>query len=145
MFQWILKRIKKNNKGFTLVELVVVIAILGILAGIAVPRLGASRKRAAITAHNANVRTLISAANMYIADNDVPSDNNVVWTGEEGEGKDETWKGYLQDWPEVPKGLEDNDGTAITGPYQVTIYTNGDITVEPVTIPTSDNSEQDPS
>ena len=38
------KKIKKNNKGFTLVELVVVIAILGILAAIAVPRFTGSRK-----------------------------------------------------------------------------------------------------
>ena len=100
MFQWILKRIKKNNKGFTLVELVVVIAILGILVGIAAPRLGASRKRAAITAHNANVRTLMSAATMYIADD---------WDGEEVEwtkdGEDDSWEKYLQEWPETPKGL----------------------------------------
>ena len=60
------KKIKKNNKGFTLVELVVVIAILGILAAIAVPRFTGSRKKAAVAAHNANVRTLESAANRYL-------------------------------------------------------------------------------
>ena len=57
----------KNKKGFTLVELVVVIAILGILAGIAIPRFmdaTASARGAKIVA---DMRTLESAETMYYA------------------------------------------------------------------------------
>ncbi|TCQ00541.1 type II secretion system protein [Serpentinicella alkaliphila] len=45
MIQFIGKKIK-NKKGFTLIELIVVIAILGILAGIAVPRFTGFRQKA---------------------------------------------------------------------------------------------------
>ena len=57
----------KNRKGFTLVELVVVIAILGILAGLAIPRFmdaTASARGARIVA---DMRTIDSAIMMYNA------------------------------------------------------------------------------
>ena len=67
MFEWILKKIRKDNKGFTLVELVVVIAILAILAAIAIPRFGGFTAGAKEGAVEANHRTIVSAAQMYYA------------------------------------------------------------------------------
>ena len=62
-----MKNFIKNRKGFTLVELVVVIAILGILAGLAIPRFmdaTASARGARIVA---DMRT-IDSESMYYAE-----------------------------------------------------------------------------
>lgn len=144
MLKLLSKKLRKNNKGFTLVELIAVLAILGILAAIAVPRFTESRKKAAISAHEANVRTLINAANMYIADYGLPSDENrpINWTGDDknpDQNIDDTWKDYLQEWPEIPDGLPAEDVEEYSGnngvlnsdgfKYQVTISKNGEIKV----------------
>lgn len=60
MIQKINKRLR-NRKGFTLVELIVVIAVLGILASIAVPRLSGVTSTAKTNADNASIRTMQSA------------------------------------------------------------------------------------
>ena len=53
------------KKGFTMIELIFVIVILGILASVAIPRLAATREDAEISATVANLRTLVSDANAY--------------------------------------------------------------------------------
>ncbi|HHV39449.1 MAG TPA: type II secretion system protein [Tepidimicrobium sp.] len=122
MLEWIGKKLRKNQ-GFTLIELVVVIAILAILVAIAIPKLEASRKNAAVTAHNANVRTIESAANMYIADG-----RELPITAGDGkiEGDNHVLADYLQEAPKVPKGIESNETY-----YKIEISEDGKITVNP--------------
>ena len=57
------------KKGFTMIELIFVIVILGILASVAVPRLAATREDAEVSAAVANLRTLISDASAYYVAN----------------------------------------------------------------------------
>lgn len=130
MFEWILKKIRKDNKGFTLIELVVVIAILAVLALLAVPRLAGTTDKAAKSAHNANVRTLESAANMCIAEEGLPK-SEITWDGTETTGDSYKWEDYIQEWPTVPKGLKDDNGEVVKEQYKVTIKTDGKIKVEP--------------
>ena len=64
-----LQTLKKKKKGFTLLELLVVLAILAILIAIAIPVYKGQKEKAAITAHNANVRVLETAVESYKQDN----------------------------------------------------------------------------
>lgn len=67
MFNWFVKKIN-NKKGFTLVELVVVIAVLGILSAIAVPRFSSMQLNAQQKADEASARTIASAVTMALAE-----------------------------------------------------------------------------
>lgn len=58
----------KKKKGFTLIELIIVIAILALLIAIAIPRYQRSNLSAQATAHNANVRVIKNAAILYSID-----------------------------------------------------------------------------
>ena len=55
------------KKGFTMIELIFVIVILGILASVAIPRLTGTREDAEISSAVANLRTLLSDAASYRA------------------------------------------------------------------------------
>ena len=65
------KKVKhlKNEKGLTLIELLAVIVILAIIAAIAIPAIGNIIDNQRIKAVKADAANIISAANIYYADN----------------------------------------------------------------------------
>ena len=102
------------KKGFTLVELVVVIAILGILAGLAIPRFVNANMAARGSKILADMNACESAINIYYVKNgDYPlNTTNLV-------------SSYMANWPKPPLGsalVKKNDNNDLILDVQATNY-----------------------
>lgn len=103
---------KKNHRGFTLIEVMVVIVILGILAAVVVPRVMDRPDAARVTKAKQDIRTLESALNLYKLDNfNYPSTDQgleALVTEPSGSPEAKNWKsgGYIGRIPTDPWGNE---------------------------------------
>ncbi|NLV51504.1 MAG: type II secretion system protein [Clostridiales bacterium] len=61
-----MKKLMKNRKGFTLIELIVVIAILGILAAILIPQFSGFQKKAKSSQVMVDARQIATAADALL-------------------------------------------------------------------------------
>lgn len=96
-----IRKLLKKQEGFTLVELMIVVVILGILAGIGVQQYGNIQERAKKAAHEANKKVLTNAANMWLIMNggfDGENEATKTFDGEENELVPD----YVDEWPRNP-------------------------------------------
>jgi prepilin-type N-terminal cleavage/methylation domain-containing protein len=72
---------KLNNKraGFTLVEIMIVVAIIALLASIAVPNFLRSRKRSQATQVLEDLRLIDAAVDQYAIENNKKAGDSVTW------------------------------------------------------------------
>lgn len=92
-------------RGFTLIEIMVVVVIIGLLAAIVAPNLIGNIDRAAITRAKADIRTIDNALNLYRLDNfRYPSTDEGLQAlvTNPGEASAPNWKQYLRGVPPDP-------------------------------------------
>ena len=71
---------RKTQKGFTLVEIMIVVAIIALLAAIAVPNFLRARKRSEASRILEDLRVLDNATDMYAIENNKTSGMNPAFT-----------------------------------------------------------------
>ena len=60
-----------NSRGFTLVELILIVLIIGILASVVIPKFGNTKEKAYVAGMKADLRNLVTAEEAYFTDHTV--------------------------------------------------------------------------
>jgi len=97
-----LRKLNTKHAGFTLVEIMIVVAIIALLAAIAVPNFLRSRKRSQATQVLEDLRMVAAAVDQYAIETNKSSGYATTWTD-------------LQNYVKVGTRLYTSGGTDILG------------------------------
>lgn len=109
-----IRKLLKKQEGFTIVELMIVVVILGILAGIGVQQYGNIQERARQAADAANKKVLTNAANMWLIMNGGFEGEAGATRRFDGQTNDALVPEYVDKWPTVPGSNEEYYVVTIT-------------------------------
>jgi type II secretion system protein G len=115
-------QLKGRRRGFTLIEILIVVVILGILAAIVIPQFSSASNEAAVSSVRSQLQTLRSQVELFrVQNNGYPADGAVfanATADDQGGFATLVADGYLQRLPEVPAGWRINlSGGAITAEW----------------------------
>lgn len=106
------RNVRRAHAGFSLIEIMVAVAIMAILAALIVPRVIGRLDDAAVAKAKSDVQALVTALNLYKLDNfNYPSTDQgleALISKPGGQPEAANWKagGYLEQLPKDPWGRE---------------------------------------
>jgi len=94
----------RRTAGFTLIEVMVVVVIIGVLATLVLPRVVGRQDEAYVNKAKADIRALSSALTLYKLDNFVYPDSDSLDALVQNVSNARNWKGYIDVLPKDPWG-----------------------------------------
>ncbi|MGM0365598.1 MAG: type II secretion system protein [Actinomycetota bacterium] len=112
------KYLKRDQRGFTLVELLIVVIILAVLSGIAVPSYMALRNRARESATENEMKNIATALELYNADQEEYPDDDTFLGDDLSDGDNV----YMSNVPATDAWGNDYQYSLSDGSYTLTSY-----------------------